>query len=112
MPKLGSFMEFHDGQNQAKVPFTMYADFEAILRPVNGLSPSPNESYTKEVNRHIPSGFCMYSKFAYGEVSTPLKLYRGKDCVQVFCNHIKEEVRRHVSQKAYGTSNERRIERV
>ena len=27
----GSFVVFHDGQNQAKVPFTMYANFEAIL---------------------------------------------------------------------------------
>ena len=47
MPKLGSFVEFHDGQNQFKVLFTMYADFEAILRPVHGPSPNPNEPYTK-----------------------------------------------------------------
>ena len=94
MPKPGSFVEFHDGQNQFKVPFTMYPDFEAILRPVHGPSLSPNEPYTKEVNRHIPSGFCVYSKFAYGEVSTPLKLYRGEDCVQVFCDYMKKEARR------------------
>ena len=31
MPKEGSFVEFHDGQKQIKVPFVMYADFEAIL---------------------------------------------------------------------------------
>ena len=54
MPKPGSFVEIHDGQNQAKVSFAMYADLEAILRPANWLSPSPNESYAKEVNRHIP----------------------------------------------------------
>ena len=81
MPKPGSFVEFHDGQNQFKVPFTMYADFEAILRPVHGHSPDPKKPYTKKVNRHIPSGFCIYSKFAYGEVKDPLKLYRGKDCI-------------------------------
>ena len=33
MPKEGSFVEFHDGKNQFKVPFIMYADFEAILKP-------------------------------------------------------------------------------
>ena len=43
MPKPGSFVEFHDGQNQFKVPFMMYADFEAILRPVHGPSPSPDK---------------------------------------------------------------------
>ena len=94
MPKPGSFVEFHNGQNQFRVPFTMYADFEAIFRPVNGPSTNPNKPYTKKVNRHIPSGFCVYSKFAYGEVSTPLKLYRGKDCMQVFCDYMKKEVRR------------------
>ena len=48
MPKEGSFMEFHDGQNQFKVPFTMYADFESILKPIEEPSPNPEESYTKE----------------------------------------------------------------
>ena len=31
MPKQGSTVEFKDGQNQFKVPFIMYADFESIL---------------------------------------------------------------------------------
>ena len=92
MPKRRSFIEFHDGQNQFKVPFMTYADFEAILRPVHGPpSPDSNKPYTKKVHRHIPSGFCIYSKFAYGEVKDPLKLYRGKDCVQVFCDYIKKK---------------------
>ena len=54
MPKEGSFIEFHDGQNQFKVTFTMYGDFEAILKPIEEPSPNPEESYTKEINQHIP----------------------------------------------------------
>ena len=34
MPKQGSTVEFKDGQNQFKVPFIMYADFESILEPM------------------------------------------------------------------------------
>ena len=68
MPKKGSTIEFYDGQNQFKVPFMMYADFEAILNPIQGPSPGSSEPYTKEVNQYIPSGFCIYSKFAYSEV--------------------------------------------
>ena len=94
MPKPGSFLEFHDGQNQFKLPFTMYVDFEVILRPIQDPSPKPNEPYTKRINQHILSGFCIYSKFAYGEVKDLLKLYRGKDCIQVFCDYIKKEVRK------------------
>lgn len=33
----------------------------------------------------------MYSKFAYGDVPDPLKVYRGKHCVEVFAEHIEKE---------------------
>ena len=103
MPKEGSFSEFHDGQNQFKVPFVMYADFEAILKPTEKYSFDPNKPYTKEINQHIPSGFCVYSEFAYGKVEKLLKLYRGEDCVEVFCNYVENEAYKrlyHISLKS------------
>ena len=106
MPKQGSTIKFKDGQNQFKVPFIMYADFESILEPM-GLqvpgslsdpteSPSlnPTQPYTNEVNQHTPSGWCVYSKFTYGDFDNPLILYRGKDCIETFCNYIKGEAHR------------------
>ena len=95
MLRKGSTVEFYDCQNQFKIPFMMYADFEALLEPIQERVPGdPNEPYTSEVSRHIPSGWCVYSKFAYGEVKDPLKLYRGKDCIEKFCDYIKEEAHR------------------
>ena len=32
--------------------------------------------------------------FAYGDVDNPLRLYRGKDCIETFCNYIKGEASR------------------
>ena len=94
MPKQGSTVEFKNGQNQFKVPFIMYADFESILELIEFPNPNPNRSCTNEVNQHTPSGWCVYSKFAYGYVDNLLRLYRGKDCVETFCNYIKEEAHR------------------
>ena len=94
MPPENLFVEFHDGQYQFKVPYAMYADFESILQPMEETIINPEGSYTKDIRKHIPSGFCIYSKLAYGEVRNPLKLYRGEDCVEKFCDHIKEEARR------------------
>ena len=95
MPNKGSTVEFYDGQNQFKVPFVMYTDFEAILEPIQERVPGdPNEPYITKVNQHIPSGWCVYSSFTYGEVENPLKLYRGKDCIEKFCDHIKQEAHR------------------
>ena len=99
MPKWGSTIEFKDGQNQFKVPFIMYADFEWILELMGPVDPeqsqqNPNQPYTNEVNQHTPSGWCVYSKFAYGDIDNPLRLYRGKDSIKTFCNYIKEEAHR------------------
>ena len=53
MPKQGSTVEFKDGQNQFKVPFIMYADFESILEPMGPQgsgSPNLNQSPMKLIN--------------------------------------------------------------
>ena len=90
VPKQDSTIEFKDGQNQFKVPFIMYTDFESILDPMDPVEPgSPNQPYTNEVNQHTPSVWCVYSKSAYGDVDNPLRTYRGKDCIKTFCNYIK-----------------------
>ena len=85
MPKEGSLVKFQNGQNQFKVPFIMYADFEAILEQIEALEPNPEESYTIH---HIPSGFCVNSEFALGKVENPIKLYGGDNCIEAFCNYI------------------------
>ena len=61
----------------------------------NHLSSVPRRKpYTNEVNQHTPSGWCVYSKFAYGDVDNPLRTYRGKDYIETFCKYIKGEARR------------------
>ena len=58
MPKQGSTVEFKDGQNQFKVPFIMYTDFESIFEPMGPVelgSSNPNQPHTNEVNQHTPS---------------------------------------------------------
>ena len=96
IPKGNSFVTFHSGQYKFKVPFIIYADFEAILQGLEeDTNPDPQTScYMGDINHHINYGFCTYTMFAYGEVEDPLRLYRGKDCVEVFCDYIKEEATR------------------
>ena len=94
MPNKKPTVEYSDGQYQFKVPFMMYADFESILKPIQGASNNPNVSSTRGVNIHTPSGWCVYSKFAYGKVTNPLTQYRGSDCVEKFCERIISEAKR------------------
>ena len=105
------WLKFHDGQCQFKVPFMLYADFESILKPMDErykdkmkqlktererkqLETEEEASYTEKLNTHVPSGWCVYSKFAYGDVPNPMTDYRGKDCVEQFVDHVEKEVKR------------------
>ena len=45
------------------------------------------------VNVHEPSGWCVKSEFAYGEVKDPIKMYRG-NCVEKFCEHLVSKAKR------------------
>ena len=93
MPHKNPRVEFCDGQFHFKVPFIMYADFESLLEPIQGPGNNPMISSTRAIGNHIPSGWCVRSEFAYGKIENPLKLYRGKDCVKKFCEHVIGEVR-------------------
>ena len=94
MPEENSFMRFHSGQYKFKVLFVICADFEAILQRLEeGTDSDLLSSYTRDINHHIPSRFCIYATFAYGEVEDLLRLYRGKDCIELFAITLKRKLR-------------------
>ena len=93
MPHKNPTVEYSDGQFQFKVPFIIYADLESILALIQAPDNNPTISSLRGVNVHTPSGWCFYSKFAYGKVTNPLKEYREKDCISKFCEHIIAEAR-------------------
>ena len=106
MPEENSFVRFYSGQYQFKVSFAIYVDFERFFKVWRKRgTESPNfmvvpflklptqallrHSAMKQINFHIPSGFCTYSMFAYRKVKNPLKLSQGKE----FCKHIRKEAK-------------------
>ncbi|XP_065658183.1 uncharacterized protein LOC136082692 [Hydra vulgaris] len=62
MPEPNTMIVFTNYNRSMRVPFVVYADFESIITPINTCTPNPNESYTKQYQRHIPSLFCYYIK--------------------------------------------------
>ena len=82
----------------------LYADFESILKPVderyrNRMNTMKTERkgktpYTEKINTYVPSGWYVHSTFGYGDISDPLKMYWGEDCVEKFVEYIEEEVKR------------------
>ena len=88
-------LKFCDGQNQFKVPFVMYYDLEALLPRTGEKGPNDLKNpYTIRVNKHVPCGWTVRSRFAYGEVKDPEVSYGGKDCIKTLCEHFTSEASR------------------
>ena len=49
--------------------------------------------YTEKTNTHALAEWYVQSTFGYGDVSDPLEMYCGKDCVEKFIEHIEDEVK-------------------
>ena len=71
MPPEGSYIRFKNHQNQMPVAYVIYADFESIIKPK-----TEKAGDKSEIN---------------SEHEKPV-IYRGKDVVEVFLNHIECEV--------------------
>ena len=66
------------------MPFRIYADSEAILKPVSGSN--------GEFQKHIPCGFCFHTVSEIDEVFTPV-LIPGENCVEEFVERLVSHVR-------------------
>ena len=86
-------IKFKNYQKQIRHPFVIYADFESILKKLHTTQPDPNESYTMDINKHVPSSFCVYTKCEVDKYSR-LKTYIGPETPNKFVEYIVEEVQR------------------
>ena len=50
-------LKFNPYQQSDKAPFIIYADLECIIENNDGCKNNPENSSTKKVSEHIPSGF-------------------------------------------------------
>ena len=63
MPPPETYLKFKNFVHREKAPFTIYADFESILKPiVDKENPNPNASYTNKYQKHEPVSYVYYIK--------------------------------------------------
>ena len=58
MPEEGSLVTFIHHQRSIKVPFVVYADFEAFTEEISTCEQNDKFSFTQKYQKHKPSGFC------------------------------------------------------
>ena len=66
MPTKGNnIIKYTHGEKSMKVPFVIYADLECILEKMSTCMNNPNESYTTKINKHIPSGYSIFTSCSF-----------------------------------------------
>ena len=72
------------------MPFTIYADLECLLEKIDTCKNDPNKSYTTKINKHILSGYSIFTHCSFDEFKNKLNYYRGDDCMEKFCKELRE----------------------
>ena len=99
MPPPDTFIKFKNFLHSERAPFVIYADFESLLKPLEGCDPDPNKSYTKKYQKHEPVSFDYYIKsFNESVYKSTNRIYikenpEDPDPVDVFINWLEEDVK-------------------
>ena len=99
MPEKGTILDFKNHNRKMRVPFVVYADFEALPEGILTCQPNDSDSYTNRYQKHKPCGFCYYIKCANDELSPPvLKHYTMTDedenIGRVFVDCLEKDIRK------------------
>ena len=95
MPEKGTMLKFKNYHRGEKVPFIIYADFESCIKSIHTCDQNPENSYTKQYQKHKPISFYYYIKCFDSKVYLLIKerSYTGKNAEQVFLKHLEEDIK-------------------
>ena len=85
-------LEFNQYQKSGKPSFIIYAELECIIERTDGCKNNPENSSTTKVSKHIPSVFSMSTIWSFQSIENKDDVYRGKDCMERFCEFLREHV--------------------
>ena len=84
-------LKYIPGEKSLKVPFSIYADLECLLRKINTCSNNSDKSYTEKKATHKPSGYYFVTLCSFDKSKNEQKYYRGKNCMKIFCKDLKDQ---------------------
>ena len=112
--KDNNIIKYNHGEKSMKLLFIIYADLECLLEKMSTCINNPNESSTTKINKHIPSGYSIFTSLRYSldESKNKFNYHRGKDYMKKFCKNLKEHATRiinHGEKKIIPLTEEEKI---
>ena len=100
MPEEGkNILKYSPGDKSLKAPFIIYADLECLLKKKQSRQNNSENSYTQRKAKHKPSGYSLSLICSFDDTKNRRKFYRRKDCIEKFCNNLKELVTKIINYK-------------
>ena len=95
--KDNNIIKYNHGEKSMKVPFIIYTDLECLLEKMSTCINKSNKSSTTKINKHILSGYSIFTSCSFDKSRNKLIYYRGKDCMKKFCKDLKEHATRIIN---------------
>ena len=92
-------LEYNQYQKSGKPSFIIYAELECIIERTDRCKNNPENSSTTKASKHIPSLFLMSTIWSFHGIENKDDAYRGKDCVERFCEFLREHVMKIINFK-------------
>ena len=83
-------IKYNQAEKSIKLPFVIYADLESLLEKLSTCYNNPKDSSTTEINKHVPSGYSLFTHCSFDKTKNKLDYYRGEDCMKKSCNDLRE----------------------
>ena len=98
MPEKGTMLSFKNYHKKMRVPFVVYADFEAFTEGISTCSPPDSSSYTKQYQKHKPCSFSYYIKcFNDGLFKPVFMLYtmeeKDENIGEIFVKNLESDIK-------------------
>ena len=94
MPEKGTMLRFKHHERSEEVPFIIFADTEALIKPIQNCEPNPESSYTKKYQKHEPISFSYYIKCYNDNVyESKIRKYTGENAMEKFVERLEEDVK-------------------
>ena len=97
MPEKGSLVTFIHHNRSIKVPFVVYADFEAFTEEIPTCEQNEKFSFTQKYQRHKPSGFCykiVCFDEKYNQKPVLFRAQSDEDISAIFVEMLERDIKR------------------
>ena len=68
----------------------IYGDLKSLLEKISTCHNNPKKSSTVKINKHTASGYSLFRNCLFDATENMLDCYRGKDCMENFCQNLKK----------------------